>query len=79
MLQEKQFWLISQLNGGQTLLSLIVSVSSAFFVDRFGRRPLFLVSTVGMFFVRSALQSSCADFHRYGPHVLGMDRHLFCI
>lgn len=38
----------SQLNGGQTLLSLVVSVSSAFFVDRVGRRPLFLISTVGM-------------------------------
>ncbi|CAG7942943.1 unnamed protein product [Penicillium salamii] len=36
------------LNGGQTLLSLIVSLSCAFFVDRFGRRLLFLVSTVGM-------------------------------
>ncbi|KAJ5355922.1 General substrate transporter [Penicillium concentricum] len=36
------------LNGGQTLLSLVVSVSSAFFVDRVGRRPLFLVSTIGM-------------------------------
>ncbi|CEJ58856.1 hypothetical protein PMG11_07502 [Penicillium brasilianum] len=36
------------LNGGQTLLSLVVSVSSAFFVDRVGRRPLFLISTVGM-------------------------------
>ncbi|KAJ5457721.1 hypothetical protein N7475_009109 [Penicillium sp. IBT 31633x] len=36
------------LNGGKTLLSLIVSVSSALFVDRVGRRPLFLVSTVGM-------------------------------
>lgn len=39
-----------QLNGGQTLLSLVVSVSSAFFVDRVGRRPLFLIATVGMFF-----------------------------
>ncbi|CAI7611042.1 unnamed protein product [Penicillium glandicola] len=36
------------LNGGQTLLSLVVSISSAFFVDRVGRRPLFLVSTLGM-------------------------------
>ncbi|KAJ5612981.1 hypothetical protein N7510_006175 [Penicillium lagena] len=36
------------LNGGNTLLSLVVSVSSAFFVDRVGRRPLFLISTTGM-------------------------------
>jgi MFS family permease len=37
------------LNGGQTLLSLIVSVSCAFLVDRVGRRPLFLTATTGMF------------------------------
>lgn len=37
------------LNGGQTLLSLIVSVSCAFLVDRVGRRPLFLAATTGMF------------------------------
>ncbi|KAL1972268.1 hypothetical protein VTN31DRAFT_7487 [Thermomyces dupontii] len=36
------------LNGGQTLVSLVVSVTSAFFVDRVGRRPLFLISTTGM-------------------------------
>ncbi|KAL3427202.1 hypothetical protein PVAG01_00711 [Phlyctema vagabunda] len=36
------------LNGGQTLLSLVVSVSCAFLVDRVGRRPLFLISTAGM-------------------------------
>lgn len=37
-----------ELNGGQTLLSLIVSVSCAFLVDRVGRRPLFLTATTGM-------------------------------
>jgi len=36
------------LNGGSTILSLIVSVTAAQFVDRFGRRPLFLVATAGM-------------------------------
>ncbi|TVY71409.1 Lactose permease [Lachnellula suecica] len=36
------------LNGGQTLLALVVSVGCAFLVDRVGRRPLFLTSTVGM-------------------------------
>lgn len=36
------------LNGGNTILSLIVSVSAALVVDRFGRRPLFLTATVGM-------------------------------
>lgn len=46
----------SQLNGGQTLLSLVVSVSSAFFVDRVGRRPLFLVSTAGRFIFPSCIK-----------------------
>ncbi|KAF2758416.1 general substrate transporter [Pseudovirgaria hyperparasitica] len=36
------------LNGGLTILSLIVSVSCALLVDRIGRRPLFLAATSGM-------------------------------
>ena len=36
------------INGGQSILSLIVSVTCAMFVDKFGRRPFFLVSTAGM-------------------------------
>jgi sugar porter (SP) family MFS transporter len=36
------------LNGGQTLLSLIVSLVAATLVDRVGRRPLFLISLTGM-------------------------------
>lgn len=36
------------LNGGNTILALIVSVSASLTVDRFGRRRLFLVSTSGM-------------------------------
>lgn len=36
------------LNGGQTLLSLIVSTGCAFLIDRVGRRPLFLAATTGM-------------------------------
>jgi MFS family permease len=36
------------LNGGQTLLSLIVSVGCAFLIDRVGQRPLFLSATTGM-------------------------------
>lgn len=39
------------LSGGQTIMSLIVSVTTALGVDRLGRRPLFLTSTGGMFFV----------------------------
>jgi MFS family permease len=37
-----------QLNGGSTILSLIVSVSAAMVIDRFGRRKLFLTATIGM-------------------------------
>ncbi len=36
------------LNGSQTILSLIISVSCAFLCDRVGRRPLFLAATSGM-------------------------------
>ena len=37
------------LSAGQTVLSLIVSISMALCVDKFGRRPLFLIATGGMF------------------------------
>lgn len=37
-----------QLSGGQTILSLVVSVTFSLFIDRFGRRPLFLASTTGV-------------------------------
>lgn len=37
-----------EINGSLTILSLIVSVSCAFLVDKFGRRPLFLAATTGM-------------------------------
>ncbi|OCL12073.1 hexose transporter-like protein [Glonium stellatum] len=36
------------LSGGNTILSLVVSVSASTLIDRFGRRPLFLISTAGM-------------------------------
>lgn len=32
-------------------MKLIVSVTSALFIDRFGRRKLFLISTTGMVFM----------------------------
>ncbi|OAA53955.1 sugar transporter [Niveomyces insectorum RCEF 264] len=37
------------LSGGQTALALVVSVTMAMMVDRFGRRPIFLAATGGMF------------------------------
>lgn len=39
----------TQLTLGNTTLSLIVSISAALFVDKVGRRPLFLVSVTGMY------------------------------
>jgi hypothetical protein len=36
------------INGGLTIMSLIVSVSCALLVDRVGRRPLFISATVAM-------------------------------
>jgi sugar porter (SP) family MFS transporter len=37
------------LSAGQTCMSLIVSLSMAMLVDKFGRRPMFLAATAGMF------------------------------
>ena len=36
------------MSGGKTILDLIVTILAALNVDRFGRRPLFLVSSGGM-------------------------------
>ena len=54
------------LNGGQTLLSLIVSIVSAFLVDRVGRRPLFLTSTIGMCLMFLAWTITSAEFEKTG-------------
>lgn len=37
-----------EINGCLTILSLIISVSCAFLIDKIGRRPLFLAATTGM-------------------------------
>lgn len=36
------------INGGLKAMSLVVNVAFAFFVDRIGRKPMFMISTVGM-------------------------------
>ncbi|CAG8973376.1 hypothetical protein HYALB_00000139 [Hymenoscyphus albidus] len=55
------------LNGGQTLLSLIVSVLCAMLVDRVGRRPLFLTSTLGMFLCFLAWTITSSQFEAQNP------------
>ena len=42
-------WLLTscQLDAGQNVLKLVVALTSAMFIDRVGRRPLFLFSTIG--------------------------------
>lgn len=40
-----------EISGSLNVLSLIVSVSCAFAVDKFGRRPLFLLSTTSMLII----------------------------
>jgi len=70
--------IVQQLNGGQTLLSLIVSVSCAFLVDRVGRRPLFLVATTGMFFMFLGWTILAAQFETRGePMNLGYPQVAF--
>jgi len=54
------------LNGGQTLLSLIVSLFAAMLVDRFGRRPLFLFSLTGMCAMFLAWTVTSAEFEKTG-------------
>lgn len=62
------------LNAGQTLMSMIVSVSMAMLVDRVNRRFMFLAATGGMFvtlaFVSSSLIRLCHKSSRE------TDRHL---
>ncbi|OCL01499.1 general substrate transporter [Glonium stellatum] len=48
------------INGGLTILSLIVSVSCALLVDRVGRRPLFITATASMCLV-FVLWTICAS------------------
>jgi hypothetical protein len=38
------------INGGLSIWNLFVATTAAQFVDRLGRRPLFLISGVGMLF-----------------------------
>lgn len=54
------------------MLSLVVSVFFSLFIDRFGRRPLFLASTVGTVLsymgwtIISSQYERTQDFYRFG-------------
>ncbi|KAF3809463.1 High-affinity glucose transporter [Colletotrichum gloeosporioides] len=53
------------LSGGSSMVSLIVSISFALLVDRFGRRPIFLLSTGGMFGTFIFWTLTCALYEEY--------------
>ena len=52
------------LDGGRTLLSLIVSLVAAMLVDRVGRRPLFLASTFGMLMFFAAWTVTASQYEK---------------
>jgi len=54
------------LNGGQTGLSLVVSLTMALLVDRIGRRPAFLAATGGMFVTFIFWTLTCALYEEKG-------------
>ncbi|KAK5171499.1 uncharacterized protein LTR77_004644 [Saxophila tyrrhenica] len=64
------------LNGGNTILSLIVSVTAAQFIDRFGRRPLFLTATTGMALMFVAWTISSAVYENSGGGVTDADGNI---
>ncbi|KAI8307589.1 hypothetical protein K4K61_003476 [Colletotrichum sp. SAR11_59] len=53
------------LAGGSSMVSLIVSISFALLVDKFGRRPIFLLSTGGMFGTFIFWTLTCALYEEY--------------
>lgn len=65
------------LNGGQTLLSLIVSVGCAFLVDRVGRRPLFLTATAGMVLMFLAWTITSSIYEKSGSMSAGTPQIVF--
>ncbi|KAK8217256.1 hypothetical protein M8818_001509 [Zalaria obscura] len=60
-----------EINGGLTILSLIVSVSCAFLVDIVGRRPMFLAATSGMLVCFTLWTVCTALFDLHGNKAAG--------
>ncbi|GKT67014.1 hexose transporter [Colletotrichum tofieldiae] len=54
------------LSAGSSMVSLVVSISFALMVDKFGRRPIFLTSTGGMFGTFIFWTLTCALYEEYG-------------
>lgn len=59
------------INGGLTILSLIVSVTFAMLCDRFGRRPLFLSATAGMLLFFTILTICTSVYQNQGNNAAG--------
>jgi MFS family permease len=55
-----------QINGALIIMSLIISLTCSSLVDRIGRRPLFIVSTTGMFLTFIAWTACTALYEVYG-------------
>ncbi|KAJ5626338.1 hypothetical protein N7510_002647 [Penicillium lagena] len=63
---------------GNTLLSLIVSISAAFLIDRVGRRPLFLISACGMVISFTLWTIMAAEYeNRNGAEQFGIAQIVF--
>lgn len=60
------------LDGGNKVLSLIVSVSCAMLCDKFGRRPLFLAATIGMLLCLMTATIAGSEFSRTGDKNIGI-------
>ena len=65
------------LDGGNKVLSLIVSISCALLCDRIGRRPLFLAATGGMLLCFMAATISSAQYAKTGDKGTGIAVVLF--
>ncbi|KAK4211615.1 general substrate transporter [Rhypophila decipiens] len=60
------------ISAGKILLDLIVTVAAAMNVDRFGRRPLFLISTFGMVGSFACWTVTAAMYEQSGEQNLGI-------
>lgn len=62
---------IASINAGIAAWNLVIAVSAGFQVERFGRRPLFLTSFIGMFCCYAIVMGLSATFTEYGNTTAG--------